>query len=298
MLNSRPVADEVIKRFNLQTAYHAKDMTAARLKLARNTEVASEKEGFISISITDSDKKRSAQIANAYIDALRELTQSLSASEAAGRKFFYDEQLRQAKDSLVFAEFAFQRVQQTRGLVQLDAQTKGTIEQLATIRAQITARQVLLQSLRSYSTERNPDVQLAEREVSSLEAEESRLEEGAQRPDRSDLGLHNLSDAGLDYARAEHEVRYRETLLDLLLKQYDAARLDEARGAPVIQVLEPAIEPDRHSSPNRSNIIVMMMLLGFAGSCAWVMLAWLKESLTRREEVAAKLMEIREVLSK
>ena len=110
MLNSRPVADAVIKRFNLQTAYHAKDMTAARLKLARNTEVASEKEGFISISITDSDKKRSAQIANAYIDALRELTQSLSASEAAGRKAFYDEQLRQAKDSLVFAEFAFQRV--------------------------------------------------------------------------------------------------------------------------------------------------------------------------------------------
>ncbi len=97
MLNSRPVADEVIKRFNLQTAYHAKDMTAARLKLARNTEVASEKEGCISISITDSDKKRSAQIANAYIDALRELTQSLSASEAAGRKFFYDEQLRRQK---------------------------------------------------------------------------------------------------------------------------------------------------------------------------------------------------------
>ena len=104
LLNSRPVADAIIHRFGLATLYRAKDMTAARKKLADETVVASEKNGFIAVSVTDKDKSRAAEMANAYTDELRVLTKTLAVTEASQRRLFYEEQLKQAKDALVAAE--------------------------------------------------------------------------------------------------------------------------------------------------------------------------------------------------
>jgi len=68
-------------------------------------------------------------------------------------------------------------------------------------------------------------------------------------------------------------VKYAETLFELLAKQYEAARLDEAKTAAVIQVLDPAIEPDRKSSPPRAWIVGIVTLLGFFGAVAYVLSA-------------------------
>lgn len=267
LLTSRPVADAIIQKFGLMQEYHAKDMTQARKKLVGYTEVTSEKNGFISISVTDKDKKRVAEMANAYTDQLRILTQTLAVTEASQRRLFYEEQLKQSKDALVAAELAFQQVQQQKGLVQLDAQAKAMIESLAALRAQVAAKQVEVQALRSYSTEQNPEVQLAEKELTSLQAEEVRLEQRNHAPGIAGLGLENVPAAGLDYIRAERELKFQQALFDRLLTQYEAARLDEAKESATIQVVEPAIEADRRSSPRRLLILVLFTIGGFLASC-------------------------------
>jgi uncharacterized protein involved in exopolysaccharide biosynthesis len=274
LLTSRPVADSIISRFDLAKEYKARDMTEARKKLAEFTEVSSEKNGFISVSVTDKDKKRVAAMANAYTDELRILTKTLAVTEASQRRFFYEDQLKQAKDALVVAELAFQQVQQNKGLVQLDAQAKAMIESLAALRAQVAAKQVEVQALRSYSTERNPDMELAERELTTLQSEVSQLEQRNHSSGSVELGLQDVPGAGLEYLRAEHEVRYRQALFDLLIKQYDAARLDEAKDAAIIQVVEPAIEPDRKSSPLRLLILALSLITGFFAACIIVLIQW------------------------
>jgi capsule polysaccharide export protein KpsE/RkpR len=247
-------------------------MTAARQGLATNTVVTSEKNGFISVSVTDKDKKRVAEMANTYTDQLRTLTKTLAVTEASQRRLFYEEQLKQAKEALVAAELAFQQVQQQKGLVQLDAQAKAMIESLAALRAQVAAKRVEVQALRSYSTEQNPDVQLAERELTSLQAEESRLEQSNHVPGIAGLGLGNVPAAGLEYLRAAHELQYQQALFDMLMKQYDAAKLDESKDAAIIQVVEPAIEPDQKSTPKRALIVLLFTIVGFFAGC---LLAWL-----------------------
>jgi uncharacterized protein involved in exopolysaccharide biosynthesis len=266
LLTSRPIADAIIQKFNLATVYDTKDMTAARKKLAGYTQVTSEKNGFISVSVTDTDKRRVAEMANAYTDQLRILTKSIALTEASQRRLFYEEQLGKTKDALVAAQLAFQQVQQKKGLVQLDAQAKAMIEGLSAARAQVAAKQVEVQALRSYSTEHNPDVQLAEKELSSLQAEEARLEQHNQAPGAANLGLADVPSAGLEYLRAEHELSYQQTLYDMLMKQYEASRLDEAKEAAIIQVVEPAIEPDRKSAPKRLAILLLSAFVGlFSG---------------------------------
>jgi len=274
ILSSRPIADAIIRRFDLKNVYKAKDMTAARTTLALNTEIASEKEGFISVSVIDANQERVAAIANAYADELRNLTQSLSASEAFQRRVFYEEQLRQSKEALVNAEVQFQNIQQMNGLIQLDAQATSIIERLALLQAQIAAKQVALQTMRSYSTEHNPEVALAQRELRSLQGEAARLERRNHSSDLSHVGLGDIPSAGMEYLRAEHELKYRQAIFDLLIKQFDGAKLDEAKQAAIIQVLEPAIKPDRKLSPMRGKIIAMSTVAGFILSSVFVLIMW------------------------
>jgi uncharacterized protein involved in exopolysaccharide biosynthesis len=297
LLNSRPVADAIIRQFDLAKLYRAKDMTAARKKLAEATVVVSEKNGFIAVSVTDQDRKRAAAMANAYTNELRLLTKTLAVTEASQRRLFYEDQLKQAKDALLAAELSFQQIQQSKGLVALDAQAKTMIESLALLRAQVAAREVQVQALRSYSTERNPDLLLAERELSSLKDEAARLEQRSHLPGSAVLGLGDVPGAGMEYLRAEHELKYRQAMFDLLLKQYDAAKLDESKDAAIIQVVEPAMEPDRKSSPKRSLIVLIFAVAGLLAGALPVMFSWWKRSVQSDPRIAKQIGDLRSAIT-
>ena len=242
------------------------------------------------MSVTDGDKSRAAAMANTYTDQLRILTKTLAVTEASQRRLFYEEQLKQTKETLVAAALAFQQVQQQKGLIQLDAQAKAMIEGLAALRAKVAAKQVEVQAMRSYSTEQNPDVQLAERELTSLQAEEMSLEQSNHVPGIAGLGLGNVPSAGLEYLRAEHELQYQQILYDMLMKQYDAARLDESKEAAIIQVVEPAIEPDRRSSPERALIVLWFTIIGLLGACSYI---WLCNFVLKRPGARESIAELR-----
>jgi tyrosine-protein kinase Etk/Wzc len=296
LLHSRPVADAIIRRFSLAKLYRARDMTGARERLAEETVVASEKNGFLTITVTDHDKQRAAAMANAYTEQLRVLTRALSVTEASERRLFYEEQLKQARESLVAAELVFEQVQQSKGLVELDAQAKAMIEGLAELRAHVAAKEVEVQTLRTYATEHNPALERAERELSSLQAEAARSVQRNHSSGFGDLGLGDVPGAGMEYLRAEHEVKYRQIMFDLLIKQYDAARMDEAKDAAIIQVVEPAIAPDRKSSPKRALIVVLFTAAGLFTAGLLALLAWWNQSAQSDTRVASHLSGLRDAI--
>jgi len=279
LLSSRPIADAIIRRFNLLDVYHAKDMTAARKELAWYTSIKTEKSELISISVTDRDKRRATDIANAYAEQLFELTQSFAVTEASARRLFYEKEIKQANDDLIAAEYSFRNVEQKEGLVQLDAQAKALIGNIAELRAAIAAKQVELRALSSYSTENNPEVQLTESQLSSLQGQLAKLEQrNGQDAGASDAGIGSISASGLAYLRAEHELQYRQTLFDLLLRQLDAAKLDEAKEGYIVQVVEPAIEPDRKSFPQRKLVVLLFTATGLIAGCLWAIFPWWKSN--------------------
>jgi uncharacterized protein involved in exopolysaccharide biosynthesis len=262
LLQSRPVADAIIGAFDLRTIYHSRDLTDARKELAANTQIRSDKTGFIVVTVKDGSQLRVAPMANMYAEQLRLLTRRIAASEASQRRLFYEEQLKQARESLLEAEISFENVQQSRGLVQLDAQAKAMIEGLATLRAQITNRELEVKWKRSFSTDQNPDLVMAERQLGSLQAKAAELEQQNHASTFSGMGLRDVPGAGLEYLRAEHDLKYRQAMFELLIKQYDAARLDEVKEATIIQIVEPAIAPDHRSSPQRFLVILLATGVG------------------------------------
>jgi uncharacterized protein involved in exopolysaccharide biosynthesis len=290
LLNSRPIADAIIQQFGLAHVYHTNTMTATRRVLAKNTKVVSEKTGFLAVSVVDEDKKRAASIANSYPEQLRVITKTLALTEATQRRRFYELQLKEAKEALVASEMDLQQVQQKKGMVQLDVQAKGMIESITAMRAKVAAQQVKVQDLRSYSTDRNPEVQLAERELSTLQTEVAGMEESSHSTGFTDLGLKDVPSASLEYLSAQHEVLYRQTLFDLLIKQYDAARLDEANDESLIQAVEVAIPPELKSSPHRMTIVLTCAILGFLVACAY---SFVLDSVRSNPETVHSLAELK-----
>lgn len=270
MLGSRTIADAIIHHYDLMAIYRAKDMTAARKQLAVNTKITSEKSGLISISVTDKDKRRAADIANSYTDELGKLAQSMAASEASQRRNFYEEQLKEAKQELVKSEVSFQQVQQAKGVIQPQDQAKLMLERQASLRALAATKDVQLQTLRSYSTDRNPTVQLTQKELAALNSAVAQIDRKRHSEGFSDLGLGDVPAAGIDYLSAQHEVLTRQTLYDLLIKQYDAAKLDGSKTAMIIQVVAPAIPPDRKDSPHRTIIVLLFTAVGFSGVTSYL----------------------------
>ncbi|MGB6775790.1 MAG: GNVR domain-containing protein [Terriglobales bacterium] len=297
MLRSRTSEDALIRRFDLLRVYHDKKMSDARKNLENASTIVLGKEGFISISVEDKDRSRAPQIANAYVDQLRLLTQDIAVTEAGQRRLFFERQLELAKNNLADAEQALKETEQKTGMIQLDGQAKAIIESVVKLRALIAAKEVELHAMRLFSTEQNPDVLLGEQQLSGLREQLTLLEKqsGGTSSDLGDVQVPvgNVPEAGLQYVRKLRDMKYAETIFELLAKQYEAARLDEAKTAAVIQVLDPAIEPDRRSSPQRTLIIVIVTLSGFFGSVGYILLAAALRQLRLDPDIDARFTTLR-----
>jgi tyrosine-protein kinase Etk/Wzc len=291
MLKTRTIADAIAKRFDLQRVYGAKDMTDTRKELADHTEIVSEKEGFISVAVEDKQKKRAMDMANAYVEELRNMNRGLALTESSQRRLFYEQQLKQAKDDLAEAEVAFTAAQHKSGLLQLDAQSKDMIEAVGKLRAEIVGKQVRLQALRSFATDKNPEVEIAQQELAQLKLELNKLEKSTGSPESYEVTLKDVPQASVEFVRSAREVKFREALFEIMAKQYEAARMDEAKDAPVIQVVETAIEPDRKSSPKRALIVILSTMSGiFLGCLITVLGRWktmVQEDPRRAEQLQA-----------
>jgi uncharacterized protein involved in exopolysaccharide biosynthesis len=276
MLKSRTVADNLISRFELRKLYDEDRLSDARKRLDRETTIVAGRDGIITIEVEDKDPKRAADLANAYVDELMKLTKVLAVTEASQRRLFFERQLLQAKDSLTAAEIAARQGLQKGGLAQVDAQGRSMIEVTARLRAQISAKEVQLGAMRTFAAEGNPELQRTQEELQALRRELSRIEGSSSiaTAARGDVS----GNSGLDNLGRLRDVKYYEFLYELLAKQYELAKIDEAKDATVIQVMDKAIEPDRKSRPRRTLIVLLSAFLALFLSILWV---FVQEAATR-----------------
>ena len=280
MFKSRTVEDAMIERFGLMQEYHQKYMSTARKAFEGHATVESgTKDNLIRISVEDKDPKRASEMANAYVEEYRRLSQHLAISEASQRRLFFEQQLEQAKDNLANAEEALKETQQKTGMIQLDSQARALIESAAQLRAQITAKEVQLQGMRTYGTNENADVVQAQQELDSMRAQLAKL--GGSTDDTSGgliLPRGQVPQVGVEYIRKLRDVKYRETIFEILARQFELAKLDEAKEGALIQVVDPAIVPDYKSFPKRGLITVVAAI---AGMFIGIFVALFKEGMER-----------------
>ena len=256
-IKSRVVEEALVEHFHLLDLYHKKYMSAARKKLESATATDNGmKDGLIRLTVSDSDPNRAAQIANGWIEEYKRFSATIAVTEASQRRLFYEKELDNTHDALNHAEDNLKETEQRTGVIDIAGQARSMIESAALLRAQLAAKQVEIKAMKEYASEDNPDLQRALKEESGLQAQLASMDASSNRAS-GDLAAPKgkVTQAGLDYERALREVKYRETLYELLLRQYEIARIDEAHEGALIQVVEPAVAPDK---PDRMVKLVVL----------------------------------------
>ncbi len=298
ILESRTIADELIAKFHLQALYKEKTMAATRDDLKRHTTFEAGKDGLIHIAVEDHDPQRASDLTNGYLDALYRMNSTLAITEAAQRRVFFDEQLAEEKSALLKAEDALKQTEEKTGLIQLNGQAQAIISSIAQARAQISSLEVELQATRTFATDQNPDAVRIQQEIATRQRELAQLESSQAKLAPGDIALPagRVPQAGLEFASKVRDLKYHETLYDLLSRQYEAARIDEAKSAPILQVVDRAVPPDKKSGPHRLLILAGLTFLGFVMGC---LCAFLRQAMLRMQsepETAMKLAQMRSAL--
>jgi uncharacterized protein involved in exopolysaccharide biosynthesis len=255
-LKSNSIEDALIERFKLMDRYEEEYKSDARKTLEGNVQIASGKDGIITVSVSDKDPQVAADIANAHIEELTRLLSRLAVSEAQQRRHFFEGQLAQTQAKLTEAEIALKETGISSDV--LKANPQSAVAAVAALQAQITAQEVKLGAMRGYLAETAPDFKQALNELAILRAQ-------LAKQSKDSATAQGQGSAQGDYITRFRDFKYQETLFELFAKQFEMAKVDEAREGAVIQVIDKAEPPERKSKPKKAIIAVLTTLAtGFA----------------------------------
>jgi len=273
LLKSDSVQRALDQRFDLKTRWDVESYEQLRKAFPDNVRISADrKSGVISVEATDESPKFAAELANAYETEITKVLGRLAVSEAQQRRVFFEQQLNETKEHLVQAEEALRKVQEKSGVIVLDKQAEALIKGAAELRALIAEREVQMKVMRTGATEQNPDVQRVASELRALRGELARMEsrQAGTAGSAVDLPVGALPAVGIDYVRARRELKVQETILESMIRQYEIAKLDEAKDGPALQMVDRALPPDRKSKPQRALIVLASTLLALLLVCGWV----------------------------
>ena len=254
-LKSRSVQDALVDRFKLMERLNTKFREDAPKAVGGSVQIASGKDGLVTIDASDKDPAFAAQLANAHVEELGKMLSRLAVTEAQQRRLFFEKQLSQAKDNLVNAEQALAASGIDSSVLK---STGAAVAAVAQLKGQIVAQEIKLASMRGYLTESAPDFRQAQTELAAMRAQMVHTE-------REKPATAGTSRNDSNYIANYRDFKYFETLVELFTKQFEVARIDEGREGAFIQVLDEAQPPERKSKPKRAEMALQTTLAcGFA----------------------------------
>jgi uncharacterized protein involved in exopolysaccharide biosynthesis len=246
LMQSVTVSDRIIDQFRLMEEYEEKYRFDARKALSTNVRMTvGKKDGLITVEVDDKNPERAAAMANRYVEELRRMTSTIAITEAQQRRAFFEHQLQQTKDKLTAAQLALQASGFNPGAIK--AEPKAAAEGYAKLRAEVTAAEVRLQTMRGSLADETPEVRQLQAALVALRSQLARLEQ-------------STDGSGPDYVGKYREFKYQETLFELFARQYELARADESREGALIQVVDLARPPEKKSKPKRALTAIVTTL--------------------------------------
>jgi len=284
ILNSRSMADTVIKKFNLLKVYKTELIEEARKKLKAMTKISiSKKNELISITVADTNPIRAANIANFYVTNLDLMSRKLALSRAKQARLFIEKRLIETRRRLRETEEELMRFKTCHKLVEISDQAKASIDAAAKLEGEITALEVQLKVMESYATSSHPEVEKIKLKIKELKEKLNKMEYGKETKDELHIPFSKTPQLNLQLTRLLREFKIQESVFELLTQQYEQAKISEARDTPIVQILDKAIPSNKKCKPKiKMNMAVAGTLSLFIG----IFLAFFLEYLKRIKQEA------------
>lgn len=304
ILKSNTVQDGIINQFDLRHVYRVKYLKDARERLSSNTEIDEDrKSGIISITVTDRSRQRAADIANAYIASLDSLTAQLNTSAAHRERLFIEDRLKTAKQDLDDASQKLSDFSSKSLVLDVKEEGKAMVASVATLEGELIAAESQLSGLEQIYNGNHVRVRALQARIASLKGKLADLRGTPGFPDAVagpgndfDLSISKLPSLGLTYYDLYRRVKIQETIFEILTKQYELAKIEEAKEIPTIKVLDHGKVPETKTSPKRTVITILGGILAAMLATAYLIGQFQMRVLGASHPVGIVGGELRQVL--
>ncbi len=274
MLRSHAINDKIIEKFDLMKVYEATHINEVRGIVEGNSSFeADKKSGIISISVEDESPERAAGIANEYVNLLRGLNNKINLTSAQKERIFLEQRLKIAKDELVTAQENFKKFQQENKAIDIYVQGKSVMEAGASLQGLIIESEVELKSLQTLLSPDSARIRALKEKIKELKKQLKGIEgnNNILLSDSDNISskfytpISDIPAISVKYADLFREVKIQETLFEILIKQYELAKINEARESSNIQVLDLAEVPGKNEiiRPKRRRMIMIVSFSAF-----------------------------------
>ncbi len=279
VLQSRIVSENVIEQNNLKEVYDTESMEEAVNVLRGRLNVAVEPNGMIKLSVEARDPERAAQITESFINELNRINKDVRISKARATRQFIEDRLEQTKIDLKEAEETYKEFQEEHKALALDNQVSALIESVAELRSQLVMAEIELGVLENTLQPTHTEVLQKRAEITQIKKQLEKIEKGDGGEGEDEflsIPFSEAPDLGLELARLTRELKIQETIFELLVQQYEQAKISEKRDTPTIQVLDPPKVPEKRSRPKRT---LMALIAGILALILTTIAIFIKEYL-------------------
>jgi len=281
ILESRSVAEEIVKNYDLIERYHAKNMEEATRTLWNRSNIEITIEGTIDIEVEARDPELAANLANDYVKELDNLNQKVNTSQAKNTRLFVERRREEAVVELKEAEENLRDFQREHKAISLPEQVEAAILTLADIRAKQVELEVEKGVLENMMGSAHPEIIRLQLQIEELQKQIDQFILGDSKGVRpSDVGgseaenyqvpLTEVPAIGLELARLTRELKIQEAIFEMLTQQYEQAKIQEAKDTPTVQVLDWAVSPEKRSRPKRKIIVLVAGFLSLFASTMYI----------------------------
>jgi tyrosine-protein kinase Etk/Wzc len=294
---SRTVADRLIKDFDLKKVYGVSRDETAEAILGSLTKVQTEREGLIRVTVQDVSPQRAADLANDYLHQLDLLNGQLVLTSVGEQRVYVEREMTKEKNALEDAEVAVKKTGESGNGLPPEAMANAGLNALETTRVQLRAAEIRLASLLVSETDANPEVVRTRSEIAGLKSQLNSLQSGTPSVENG-VPTRQVPAQELEYTRLRREVLFHETLFDLLAKQFEEAKQQEARTPSIVQVLDPAVATTHKAWPPRTYYCLLATVSGFLAGILLVAFRGFLSSYMSNPYNAAKLHELVDIFRK
>ena len=303
MVKSRRIQDRIIESLQLQKGNNNKlSMREARELLSGGTTISiGRKDRVIKIVVQNESPQKAAEIANEYVSQLKKLSKELALSEASQRSAFLEKPLVDAFTKLQAAENAMTAFQRKYGLNPFAPHGQAIIWSIEALQAQIAAKEVELGAVRLFATDENPEVRKILATIQAMQKQLTNMQHAnpkAQQSSSSIMSTDQVPEAGMEYLRRTRDLKYAEATHQLISQEYQMAKVDEAQDAPILQVLDTTIPPERRSSPKRTQMVLVSLVASAFLMCLIAFMLEAKRQAQEDPEQAEKIADLKANLTR
>jgi uncharacterized protein involved in exopolysaccharide biosynthesis len=284
VLKSRSVQDRIIDRFNLRVRYwktgrwFPRSYYDTRKKLSKFTDIEEEKKSnVITVAVTDYDRDTAAQIANAYVTELNRAAAELNTGEAHRERVFLEGRLKEAKRDLDQTALALSQYSSKNTIMDPQDQGRAMMDAAARVQGEIIAVEAELKGLQQIYSDDNMRVRTLKARLETLNGKLRTMtgkdpglaESKAASPEYPSMST--LPILGYRYSDLYRQTKIQEAIYEFLTQQYETAKIQEAKELPTVRVMDPAVPPEKKSSPHRVLIWTGSILAALVLTVLWVL---------------------------